>query len=436
MRRGAALLAVLVAVTALAACRTPGGPGGGGPGHGGGPGGLGTGDGWVDRREWRAAEDGYLAFATEELTPSSPTNVLAHLTRAERDRRFAFDADAIGPDDFAAVFDKIDAFRDTSDFDLLQLVALWEGHRDDLAPDLRTAIEQRFTTFRYWYTDPLPAGVVDDKWFWSENHRIIFHTLEYLAGRALPDATFTVTGEPGRTHADRGRARIEAWLDEKAAYGFSEWHSDVYYQEDIQALTLLAEHGERDLARRAAAMLDVFLYDLAAAPAAGQQRGHPRPVVHEGQEPGHRPGRVRADQAAVRHVRPAVPVPVRHRRHLPRRRRAATGCPRSIRRVATHRAHVRGPRRTWACRSTSTSPSPTAPVSQVPGVGYDDPAAIPFWWERGALTAWQTVPVTLATIEQHDLFETSLFRPFQPLVDIAGGDPAVARQLAHAACGA
>src|SRR5262245_22837538 len=218
VRRRAALLVVLVAVTAVAAARTPGGPGGGQ----GGPGGLGTGNGWVDGRAWREAQDGYLAFATEQLTPTSPTNVLAHLTRAERDPRFAFDAAAIGPDDFAAVFAKIDAFRDTSDFDMLQLVALWEGHRRTLDPALRTAIEQRFTGFRYWYTDPLPAGVVDDKWFWSENHRIIFHTLEYLAGRALPDATFTITGEPGSSHAERGRARIEAWLDEKAAYGFSE----------------------------------------------------------------------------------------------------------------------------------------------------------------------------------------------------------------------
>ena len=38
--------------------------------------------------------------------------------------------------------------------------------------------------------------------------------------------------------------RVEAWLDEKATWGFSEWHSDVYYQEDIQALTLLTEHAE------------------------------------------------------------------------------------------------------------------------------------------------------------------------------------------------
>src|SRR5690606_15010418 len=142
-------------------------PGGGSdrpgpPRHGGGHA-LGTGDGYVDRHQWRAAQDGYLVFATEELTPTSPTNVLAHLTRADRDRRFTFDAAAIGPDDFATTFEKIDAFRDTSDFDMLRLVAIWEGHRDTINPDLRAAIEQRMTGFRYWYTDPLPDGVVDDK---------------------------------------------------------------------------------------------------------------------------------------------------------------------------------------------------------------------------------------------------------------------------------
>ena len=104
--------------------------------------------------------------------------------------------------------------------------------------------------------------------------------------------------------------------------------------------------------------------------------------------------------------------------------------PEVIRRVATSertfedRTHMGAP-------LDLDEPFTTTPQSQVPGVSYDDPAAIPFWWERGALTAWQTVPATLATIDEHDLFETSLFRPFKPLVDIAGGDPAVARQLAY-----
>jgi hypothetical protein len=190
----------MVLVMAGLACQPAGAPAGGGDRHGR----LGSGDGYLDRREWRQRQDGYLRFATEQLDPTSVPNVLAHFTRAERDRRFAFDGEAIGPDDFAATFAKIDAFQDTSDFDMMRLVALWYGHRRDLDPALRTAIEQRFTGFRYWYTDPLPEGVVDDKWFWSENHRIIFHTLEYLAGRALPGETFAVTASRAGRMPRRG----------------------------------------------------------------------------------------------------------------------------------------------------------------------------------------------------------------------------------------
>ena len=82
------------------------------------------------------SQDGYLRFATEQLTPTSPTSVLAHLTRADRDHRFRLDASAIGPDDFAAVFAKIDSFQDTSDFDMMQLVAIWYGHRREITPEL------------------------------------------------------------------------------------------------------------------------------------------------------------------------------------------------------------------------------------------------------------------------------------------------------------
>src|SRR5262245_56807767 len=204
---------MILGVTAVA-CRVPGGVGGSpGGGHGAGGGGpLGAGNGYVDRHAWQASQDEYLRFATEQLTPTSPTSVLAHLSRDDRDPHFDFDASAIGPDDFAAVFAKIDAFQDTSDFDMMQLVAIWYGHRRDVTPELRAAIEQRFLGFRYWFTDPLPAGVIDQKWFWSENHRIIFHTLEYLAGRALPAQTFAMTGTNGRQEEADGRARVEAWL--------------------------------------------------------------------------------------------------------------------------------------------------------------------------------------------------------------------------------
>ena len=230
---------------------------------------LGTGDGFVPAATWTARQDAYLAYATETVDLGSPSNVTAHLARSERDPGYDFDGTALQPADLANIFAKIDGLEDTSDFDMMRLTLLWWAYRDRLDPDTVAAIEQRFSGFRYWFTDPLPEGVVDDKWFWSENHRLIVHTLEYLSGRALPDTTFDFTGEPGSVHAARGRERIEEWLDEKVAFGFSEWHSDVYYAKDIEPLLLLTEFAEDDIAQRAAAMLDMFLYDLAVHQRAG-----------------------------------------------------------------------------------------------------------------------------------------------------------------------
>ena len=344
----------------MAACRVAGRCRGGGPGGGAGGSRLGTGNGYVDARDVARPPGRVPALRHRGARPpTSPTNVLAHLTRAERDRRFRFDAATIGPDDFAAVFAKIDAFRDTSDFDMMQLIALWYGP----PPRARRRAARRRSSsaslgFRYWFTDPLPDGVVDDKWFWSREPP---HHLPHPRVPGRPGAARTrrspSPASTGAEHAARGRARIEAWLDEKARFGFTEWHSDVYYQEDIEALTLLAEHAELDIARRAAAMLDLFLYDLALHQLQGQQRRHPRPVVHEGQEQGHRPGRLRGRPScsSATHEPPYTST-VRHRRHVARRRRplpAARGHPAG----RPQPARPSSTASTWARRSTSTSRS-------------------------------------------------------------------------------
>jgi hypothetical protein len=390
---------------------------------------LGEGDGFVDADAWRARQDELLAFATEDLDPTSPPNVLAHLARAERDEAFTFDATAVVPDDFAAVFEKIDTHRDTSDFDMMRLVALWHGYRSELGDELRLAIEQRFLGFRYWYTDPLPTGIDDDKWFWSENHRIIVHTLEYLAGRALPGETFAITGETGAFHAERGRAQIEAWLDEKAEWGFSEWHSDVYYAKDVEPLLLLTEFAEPDLAARAAAMLDVVLLDLALHQRAGNVGvTHGRSYMKD---------KSRAtDQDVFGVVRLAfgtsdVPYPSRSDATAIALARATRyRLPAVLERVAQSEETFVD-RERMGVPLDLEQPFAAAPDSPAGAPSFADPEAIPFWWERGALTAWQVVPATLATIEERGLWETDLFSPYRALADVAGGDPAVAQQLAH-----
>lgn len=391
---------------------------------------LGTGDGYVPAAAWRQRQDDYLGFATEVTDLGSLSNVTAHLARSERDAGYTFDGTALQPSHLAGVFAKIDAHEDTSDFDMMRLALLWWAYRDRLDPATVAAVEQRFTGFRYWYTDPLPEGVIDDKWFWSENHRLIVHTLEYLSGRALPDATFAFTGETGAVHAARGRERIEEWLDEKIAFGFSEWHSDVYYAKDIEPLLLLTEFAEDDIAQRAAGMLDMFLYDLAVHQRAGNVGvTHGRSYMKDMSKA--------TDQDVFNVVKLAFDTTSQP--YTSRGDATVMGLARADRyRLPEALVRVARSTRTFVDRQTMGAPLDvdepftTTPVPAAGAAPYDTADGVPFWWERGALTAWQVVPRTLATIEEHDLFDTSLFQPYKALVDLTGGDPAVARQLAYA----
>src|SRR5262249_38089931 len=143
---------------------------------------------------------------------------------------------AVTADRFAPVFAAIDRFDDCTDFDVLYLLNLWYAYGDHLPAETREAISARLVAFKYWYTEPTPPGVTGKRWVWSENHRIIFHVDEYLAGLAFPDETFTNDGRTGADHATSARARILDWFEEKVRFGFSEWHSDVYYQKDVTPL--------------------------------------------------------------------------------------------------------------------------------------------------------------------------------------------------------
>ncbi len=203
-------------------------------------------DGLEDEGWWRGRQDDYLAAATTLFIPTSPLNVIDHLARARRDPTHEVDWAAVDDAVLERWFRRIDHWLDCADFDILRLLTLWCGHRDQVPEPVATAIVERLVAFRYWYTDDveLPEGVTDERWYWSENHRLIFHTCEYLAGQELPDVPFGVTGMTGADHRARAAARIAEWFDEKATDGFSEWHSDVYYAKDLAPLVTLISAAE------------------------------------------------------------------------------------------------------------------------------------------------------------------------------------------------
>src|SRR4051812_8239921 len=157
-------------------------------------------DGLEDVGWWRARQDAYLSVATEVFVPTSPLNVLDHLERARRDASHVVDTGGLDDTVLARWFVRIDGWLDCADFDVLRLLTLWFAQHDALPPNVLDALADRSRGFRYWYPDPVDVAAVDERWYWSENHRLIFHTCEPLAGQAFPHDRFGVTGLRGDEH--------------------------------------------------------------------------------------------------------------------------------------------------------------------------------------------------------------------------------------------
>jgi hypothetical protein len=377
----------------------------------------------------------YLTFATEELAAGNPTSIAAHLIRAEQDPSFDWDPSRVTEVSLAGVFQKLDDWKDTGDFDLMYLHWVLAKGRGVLDPAVIEAIESRMLSFRYRWNDPLPPDRLDHKWFWSENHRVIFLVIEYLAGRALADRTFEVTGLTGAEHAARARPGILEWIHERARFGFFEWHSNVYMLKNITPLLTLVELCDDDeLIRLGSAALDLCLADVAmhlhrGCYGATRGRTYKKDKMSSFDE-------ATFGTAKLLFADTDRPYPSR----------ADTGVtyfcgarryrmPKVIERIALSDEVSVGRERHGLPLDPHEpyTPSPRAPF----GFDYDDEANLPLWWSLGALTSWQVVPATLAAADRWRLWDTDLFREFGAIRQLTAAGPTAAqlaaRELASAA---
>ncbi|ONI88594.1 hypothetical protein ALI144C_06030 [Actinosynnema sp. ALI-1.44] len=144
---------------------------------------------------------------------------------------------------------------DCADFEALGLLHLW--HRRE---DVREHVREPLLGLKYWIDQP----GLDAMCYFTENHQVVWHTAELLAGQAFAQDVFQNTGWSGTRHAEHGRDMAEQWLTRKLAGGYSEFDSNAYLAVDVLALTSLVEFADdetiRDLARR---LLDKTLLTLA-----------------------------------------------------------------------------------------------------------------------------------------------------------------------------
>ena len=148
-------------------------------------------------------------------------------------------AERINPVAFQAALDFVNAREDPSDFAMTSLVRLYllNTGTGKLTSEQQAAIKDAILNWKFWLDEPNTTYVE----MWTENHQILNHSIEYLAGQTFPDEVFINNGQTGRWHMDHARVLLLQWIDLRARTGFSEWDSETYYPEDLAPLLNLAE---------------------------------------------------------------------------------------------------------------------------------------------------------------------------------------------------
>lgn len=158
--------------------------------------------------------------------------------------------------------ERINQRADCSDFYLVGLLGMMIRYMDDpnFPEDLVWPLADCVLNFKYWMDEPGDDAMC----YWSENHQILFHTCEILAGQLYPDREFSNVNKPGSWHREKGERLALSWLHKRATGGFREWDSNTYFEEDVLALTHLADLAENDeVAELAAVVLDKLFFTMA-----------------------------------------------------------------------------------------------------------------------------------------------------------------------------
>lgn len=411
------------------------------------------GSGSVDAASYGPRRLAYLQHATASASSSSVMELIAHLERETREPDYVAPLGVWGPNAWDSIFTKLSTFEDTSDFDALYLMNALLGYRGHpaVAPELWQKTEDALLGFKFWYTQPTPPGIIDDMWYWSENHQIIFHTLEYLAGQTWPDRVFTTTGMTGTEHRAHARAKIVRWLDQKARFGFDEWHSNVYYQKDVTPLLTLVEFaGEPEIASGAAMLLDRVFLDLAlnsfrGAFGATHGRTYKKDKMTALHEDVYALSKLVFDQSPLPYPRGADAGAVLMARA---RRYALPQVVEDVARATTPYANQERmgiPIDEFAplpqaagggilVDDTGAVPPPPAPY----GFDYRDEENIFVYWSMSALTTWPVLPMVFETADAYGLWESELFQPYLEIRDAVGSlafAQIAAAALPHAVAG-
>lgn len=150
--------------------------------------------------------------------------------------------------------------KDCSDFHFIVVLYLYGRFGEKLSGAVRKAIRDTAVSYRYWIDEPGD----DVMWFFSENHALLFHICQYLAGTYFRDEVFTNSGWSGGEVRQRAEAHLEEWFGNFFREFITEWNSNAYIPIDILGIAILYNltYGENRFHGMAKKALDMIFRSL------------------------------------------------------------------------------------------------------------------------------------------------------------------------------
>lgn len=146
---------------------------------------------------------------------------------------------------------------DCADFLLSALLRLFLKY-EVKSEKVRNRMKEVCLDFRYWMDEEGSDGMC----FWSENHALLFHGCQMLAGQLYPDEIFTRSGRTGKEQSQVGEKRCREWLASVEHEGFEEFISGGYMCVTAAGLLNLVDFGPEDISGQAIRVLDKLLAQL------------------------------------------------------------------------------------------------------------------------------------------------------------------------------
>ncbi len=197
----------------------------------------------------------FLDYSSTNAPVSGRTGIFAQVSRLEKGLPLD---DAV----LKSALEFVYSNADCNDFTLGGLLRLMYLYQDTglITADQKKDIERCLLDFIYWYDEPGSDG----RCYWTENHQIIFHSDELLAGQLLKDRIFSNNRQDGKMHIQHATALIDKWMRWRVTLGFSEWLAHSYFEEDLMALVNLYDFAEDPVIRKKAGLLiDVLMFEMA-----------------------------------------------------------------------------------------------------------------------------------------------------------------------------